>query len=75
MHFYNNNTITNLYRKSKRILQHRYEVTILAERLVASKKEQRMKEMQALLSGSLGASQSDSRTARPRTSTSSAKSN
>ena len=66
-------------RKSKRILQHRHEVTILAERMVASKKEQRMKEMQSLLSSSSPEgkppSQSDLRIARRRTSTSSAKSN
>ena len=66
-------------RKSKRILQHRHEVTILAERMVASKKEQRMKEMQSRLSSSSPEgkppSQSDLRIARRRTSTSSAKSN
>lgn len=35
-------------RRNKRILQHRFEVTILAERLVSSKKEQRIKEISQL---------------------------
>ena len=48
----------SLRRKNKRVLQHRYEVTILAEKLVASNKHQRMKEMQALIGGRGG----DSRT-------------
>lgn len=63
-----------LSRKNKRVLQHRHEVTILAERLVASRKEQRVKEMQSALSGGGDGAKSASAAARPRT-TSSAKSN